>query len=57
MDSSRILQLAAESTCTGYDCEFVALAKDLGVHLVTVDKQLLSQFPDVAIALDKYVAV
>ncbi|MGA2797617.1 MAG: type II toxin-antitoxin system VapC family toxin [Thermoguttaceae bacterium] len=56
-DSSHILQLAAESTCTAYDCEFVALSRDLGVPLVTVDKKVLSQFPDVAIALDKYVAV
>jgi predicted nucleic acid-binding protein len=57
IDSSRVLKLAAESTCSAYDCEFVALAKDLGVPLVTVDKKVLSQFPDVAIALDKYIAV
>jgi predicted nucleic acid-binding protein len=57
IDSFRVLKLAAESTCTAYDCEFVALAQDLGLPLVTVDKKVLSQFPDVAIALDKYVAV
>jgi predicted nucleic acid-binding protein len=55
--SSHVLRLAAASTCSAYDCEFVALARDLGVPLVTVDKQILSQFPDVAIALDKFVAV
>ena len=47
-----VLRLAAESGCSAYDCEFVALAQDLNVPLVTVDKQVLSQFPDVAIALD-----
>jgi predicted nucleic acid-binding protein len=54
--SSHVLQLAAQSTCTAYDCEFVALARDLTVPLVTVDKQILSQFPDTAIALEKFVA-
>jgi predicted nucleic acid-binding protein len=56
IDSSRVLNLAARSTCSAYDCEFVALARDLGVPLVTVDKKILSQFPDVAIALEKFVA-
>ncbi|MGD0382368.1 MAG: type II toxin-antitoxin system VapC family toxin [Thermoguttaceae bacterium] len=55
--SSHVLQLAAGSTCSAYDCEFVALARDLGVPLVTVDKQIITQFPDTAIALDKFVAI
>ncbi len=55
VNSSDVLKLAAESTCSAYDCEFVALAKDLGVSLVTVDKQILSQFAYVAVALEKYV--
>jgi predicted nucleic acid-binding protein len=54
--SSHVLRLAAESGCTAYDCEFVALAQDLNVRLVTVDKQLLAAFPEVAISLDEYVA-
>jgi predicted nucleic acid-binding protein len=52
--SAHVLSLAARSVCTAYDCEFVALAQDLGVSLVTVDKQVLEQFPDIAISLDKY---
>lgn len=55
--SSQVLNLAAGSTCSAYDCEFVALARDLGVSLVTVDKKILSQFPDVAISLDQFVTV
>jgi predicted nucleic acid-binding protein len=51
----RILDLAFASTCTAYDCEFVALAKELGVKLVTLDKQLLAQFPETAISPDKFV--
>jgi predicted nucleic acid-binding protein len=54
--SYQVLGLAAASNCSAYDCEFVALASDLGVPLVTVDQQILDQFPDVAIPLDRFVA-
>jgi predicted nucleic acid-binding protein len=49
-----VLELTALSNCTAYDCEFVALAQDLGVKLVTVDKQILVQFPETAIELGKF---
>jgi predicted nucleic acid-binding protein len=51
----RVLELAVTSTCTAYDCEFVALAQDLDLKLVTLDKQILAQFPGTALALDKFV--
>jgi predicted nucleic acid-binding protein len=38
----------------GYDCEFIATANDLKVPLVTVDKQLLREFPSVAISLKSF---
>jgi len=50
-----VLALAVASTCTAYDCEFVALAQDLGVRLVTLDKQILMDFPETAIELGKFV--
>ncbi|MBU0512498.1 MAG: type II toxin-antitoxin system VapC family toxin [Chloroflexi bacterium] len=53
--SLQVLQLANESKCSAYDCEFVALARDLEVRLVTVDKQLLKQFPNEAVSLDEFV--
>jgi predicted nucleic acid-binding protein len=43
-----VLMLAAESGCTAYDCEFVALAKSLGVPLATCDQKLLAAFPLIA---------
>jgi predicted nucleic acid-binding protein len=52
--SSHVLQLVAQSTCSAYDCEFVALARDLGVPLLTVDRQILAQFPETAVSLDAY---
>ena len=54
--SSQVLRLAASSSCSAYDCEFVALAQDLGVPLVTVDKQVLDQFPEIAVSPDRYLA-
>lgn len=54
--SMQVLQLVGESTCSAYDCEFVALARDLNVRLLTADKQILEQFPNDAISLDEYVS-
>ncbi|KAF0107578.1 MAG: hypothetical protein FD146_1612 [Anaerolineaceae bacterium] len=52
--SLQVLARVAESTCSAYDCEFVALAQDLGIPLVTVDKQILNEFPRIAVSLDEY---
>ena len=54
--SHRVLSLAAASTCSAYDCEFVALAQDMGVPLVTSDRKILHQFPEVAVPLDEFVS-
>jgi predicted nucleic acid-binding protein len=51
LDSLSVLTLAADSGCSAYDCEFVALAMRLGVQLATRDSQLLEAFPEVATAL------
>ena len=52
MPSADIMQLVDQSDCSAYDCEFVALAKYLGVPLVTADKKLLREFPDIAKSMD-----
>jgi len=54
VDSAHVLALAVPSGCSSYDCEFVALAIDLGVGLVTNDRQILKAFPAVAIPLQRF---
>lgn len=53
--SERILELISKSDCSAYDCEFVTLAEQLDVPLVTADKQLLRQFPNSAKSLEAFV--
>ena len=52
--SYEVLRLASKSKCSAYDCEFIAVANDLKVPLVTVDKQLLREFPSVAVSLKSF---
>ena len=51
VESSRVLRLAATSGCAAYDCEFVALAQDLGVPLVTSDRALIARFEPAAVSM------
>ncbi len=46
--SSSVLRLAQASGCSAYDCEFVVLARELHVRLVTFDSQVLRSFSDTA---------
>ncbi len=53
--SLHVLRLVASSACSAYDCEFVALAEDLNVRLVTVDRKIVRQFPAIAVSLEAFV--
>ena len=54
VDSLSILKLAEDSGCSAYDCEFVGLAQQLGVKLVTQDKKVLLNFPDTAVSMNDF---
>jgi predicted nucleic acid-binding protein len=51
VNSREVLQLTQNSDCSAYDCEFVALAKQLDTQLLTMDKKVLKAFPQRAVAL------
>jgi predicted nucleic acid-binding protein len=54
VSSVRVLSLVAGTRCSAYDGEFVALAQDLGLSLVTSDARLLAEFPATVIAMDMF---
>lgn len=51
--SLEVLRLVEASQCSAYDCEFVALAKRLGIPLVTADRKVLQNFPGIAVSLSE----
>lgn len=52
----QVMQLVNSSRCSAYDCEFVALALDLAVPLITTDKRMLAEFPNIAKSVDSYLS-
>ncbi len=51
VSSDTVLQLVNNSQCSAYDCEFIAVAQQLNLSLVTEDRALLSAFPAIAQSL------
>jgi predicted nucleic acid-binding protein len=51
VESPAVLALVRDSTCSAYDCEFIALATALDTVVVTMDTQLLRSFPHRAVRL------
>ena len=54
ISSDKVINLAAASGCSAYDCEFVSLAMELNIPLITSDKKILNSFPDTAISAEAY---
>lgn len=50
-ETHEVLRLSANSRCSAYDCEYIALAQYLGVPLVTADAKLRKAFPEHTVAL------
>jgi predicted nucleic acid-binding protein len=55
VSSIDVMDLARFSGCTAYDCEFVLVAKMKSVPLVTLDKELLRKFPQIAISPHQFI--
>jgi predicted nucleic acid-binding protein len=53
--SDKVLELVSRSKCTAYDCEYIALAQELNVPFVTADRQLLREFPKIAVSMERFV--
>ena len=51
----QVLEMAVENRIATYDCEFVMLARQLLLPLVTADRTLLRLFPDVAVSITNFV--
>lgn len=54
VDSSHVLMLTQKSGLSAYDCEYVALAQQLGIPLVTSDARIIKAFPTIAVAVDSF---
>jgi predicted nucleic acid-binding protein len=54
VSSKAILALIDRSKCSAYDCEFVALAQEKNVPLLTMDRQILREFPKIAVSLQGF---
>ena len=56
VSSRSVMALVSMSSCSAYDCEFVAVASNQGIYLITSDRQVLREFPGIAVSLEKFLA-
>jgi predicted nucleic acid-binding protein len=56
INSFRVMERVKKSKCTAYDCEYVVLAELLNCKLVTNDKEIVKNFPDVAIEISDFLS-
>jgi predicted nucleic acid-binding protein len=51
---SRVIDLVAQYGITAYDGQFIAVALEMGVPLVTEDRELQEKFPGIATSMDEF---
>lgn len=54
VSSDAVLKVIDATRLSAYDAEFVALADELSVPLVTEDKAVLKAFPETALSMDAF---
>ena len=52
--SLKVLDFIAQSSCSAYDCTYVALADEFKLKLVTMDKAVLKEFPKITVAAEDF---
>ncbi len=57
IESDEVFELVKKSTCSASDCEFVALAMRLSTKLITYDKKIVREFPEVALHPDQFLKI
>lgn len=55
-DPLAILNMVEQTKCSSYDLEYVWLAQELSVPLITADKEILQAYPGVATSIEAYAA-
>ena len=53
--AAKVLALACQSSCSAYDCAYVALAQEMKTKLVTTDKRIIDNFSPLAIGAAEFV--
>jgi predicted nucleic acid-binding protein len=57
VSTEHVLDLAADSGCSAYDCEFVSVSRELSIPLVTEDRKILMAFPDSTVSLEDFASL
>jgi len=57
VESTQVLTMAGDSLCSAYDSEFLSLAREFKTRLITWDKKLIQQFPELAISAEDFLGV
>ena len=55
VSSPAVMHNVANSGCSAYDCEFVGLAQEQRLVLVTADREILRDFPQIALSLEQFI--
>lgn len=56
VNTDKVFQLASQGNCSAYDCEFIALSKELQIPLITADTRILREFPNTAVSPEEFIA-
>ncbi len=54
-DPEAVIDLAGRHRISGYDANFIALAREMGVRCVTEDGELIRKFPGLAVSMAGFV--